>query len=348
MSSVTIKDVAARTGVSVSTVNKALYDKPGVSAEKRAQIIEAAQEMGYRPSRAAMSLASSRIRIGVVLPSAWPSYHEAIKEGILKALDSLHDFFITSEICYYDAAGNAGEHVRAAFEELKNRGCDAVIFTPGERDSYFNALEWAHTAHLPTALAGDARPDAPCLFSVETDVAACAKMAADFMKISVPEDRKLAVVTGWSEFEPHRRKAQIFEEASGRNVLRIDGYDTDSVIYERLTKLIAEHPDIGGVYVATSTCDGAVRAIREQNRKIRLVTTDLSAHTYDDMKAGWIDAVIYQNTALQGALAVFALADHLTMRITPPAVRLVAPRLYLESSCPKDAAAVLDELVIRS
>ena len=44
-------DIAARLGVSVVSVSKALSGKDGVSEETRARIVELAQEMGYTPLR---------------------------------------------------------------------------------------------------------------------------------------------------------------------------------------------------------------------------------------------------------------------------------------------------------
>ncbi|MDR2482294.1 MAG: LacI family transcriptional regulator [Treponema sp.] len=59
----TIKDVAARAGVSVSTVSYALNSTRPVSEEKRAVIEEAMRELQYRPNMIARSLASKRTRI---------------------------------------------------------------------------------------------------------------------------------------------------------------------------------------------------------------------------------------------------------------------------------------------
>lgn len=66
---VSITDVAEATGVSASTVSRALRGRPGVSEEMRARIVAAAAELGYTPSRSASSLASGRTStIGVVVP----------------------------------------------------------------------------------------------------------------------------------------------------------------------------------------------------------------------------------------------------------------------------------------
>ena len=67
---VTSRDVAARAGVSRTTVSFVLNDVPGVniSQETRKRVLQAAQELGYVPDAAARSLASRRTHtLGLVL-----------------------------------------------------------------------------------------------------------------------------------------------------------------------------------------------------------------------------------------------------------------------------------------
>ncbi|MGH8879375.1 MAG: LacI family DNA-binding transcriptional regulator [Stackebrandtia sp.] len=55
-----IKDVASAAGVSVALVSLALNDKPGVSAETRARVLEVAEDLGYRANAAARALRLGR------------------------------------------------------------------------------------------------------------------------------------------------------------------------------------------------------------------------------------------------------------------------------------------------
>ena len=57
---VTIKELSARCGLSVSTVSKALNDYPDVSEETRKQVRVVADEMGYRANAIARSLKIGR------------------------------------------------------------------------------------------------------------------------------------------------------------------------------------------------------------------------------------------------------------------------------------------------
>src|SRR5215213_6105826 len=64
----TIADVARRAGVSAAAVSFAVNDRPGVSPETRQRILEAARELGWRPSASARALTEARTRaIGLVL-----------------------------------------------------------------------------------------------------------------------------------------------------------------------------------------------------------------------------------------------------------------------------------------
>ncbi|MFJ8695785.1 LacI family DNA-binding transcriptional regulator [Streptomyces roseolilacinus] len=65
---VTIKDVAARAGVSKGAVSLAFNHKPGVSDATRERIFTAARELGWAPSATARSLSSQRVdTVGLAL-----------------------------------------------------------------------------------------------------------------------------------------------------------------------------------------------------------------------------------------------------------------------------------------
>lgn len=67
----TIADVARHAGVSKGAVSFALNGRDGVSSETRARILEAARELGWRPSHRARSLSTSRaFAVGLVLARA--------------------------------------------------------------------------------------------------------------------------------------------------------------------------------------------------------------------------------------------------------------------------------------
>ena len=76
----TIHDVAERAGVSKSLVSLVIRGAPNVSDQRRAAVLEAAAEIGYRPNLAAQSLVRRKSQIIGVLASDLhnPFFHEVI------------------------------------------------------------------------------------------------------------------------------------------------------------------------------------------------------------------------------------------------------------------------------
>lgn len=72
----TMKDVADRVGVSLQTVSAVINDKPGITEETRARVLQAIQDLGYRPYSIARSLRTGQTRTIALIVSdiANPSF----------------------------------------------------------------------------------------------------------------------------------------------------------------------------------------------------------------------------------------------------------------------------------
>ena len=67
---ITIKDIAARAGVSIGAVSYALNGRPGVSEATRLRVLTVAEELGWVPDNAARRLAGAQTEtVGLVLTS---------------------------------------------------------------------------------------------------------------------------------------------------------------------------------------------------------------------------------------------------------------------------------------
>lgn len=74
---VTLKDIARRVGVSVTTASRALGGYDDVAEETRQRVLQAAQEMGYRPNIIAQSLQRRRSNtVGLIIPTAGPRFSD--------------------------------------------------------------------------------------------------------------------------------------------------------------------------------------------------------------------------------------------------------------------------------
>jgi LacI family transcriptional regulator len=80
---VTIHDVAEKTGVSSTTVWRAMNGKARISAQTRKKILNAAKTLGYRPSMVAQSLVWQRTQtIGVIVPMLGDTVYSVMVQAV--------------------------------------------------------------------------------------------------------------------------------------------------------------------------------------------------------------------------------------------------------------------------
>ena len=93
----TIRDVAQRAGVSISTVSRVLNNSAAVDEAKRQRVEEAAEALGYSPNPAALSLlGQSTGGIGVLLPYIAGDFFSEFLHGIDRVTSDSGYFLIVS------------------------------------------------------------------------------------------------------------------------------------------------------------------------------------------------------------------------------------------------------------
>lgn len=87
MKKVTIRQIAEHLNLSIAAVSRALDGYSDISIETRQRVLEAAQEMGYVPNRAARQLRRQKTdAIGYILPAGTPGFSEAFFSEFLVGL----------------------------------------------------------------------------------------------------------------------------------------------------------------------------------------------------------------------------------------------------------------------
>jgi len=106
---VTIKDVARRSGVSVSTVSRVLNDHPNVSKTARAKVMEAVRELHYVPNNTARDLVRPPSdAIGVVVRGAENPFFTPIIRSIEQAVEKAGYAMVLHQILVNDDELEAG------------------------------------------------------------------------------------------------------------------------------------------------------------------------------------------------------------------------------------------------
>lgn len=121
---ITIRDVAARSGVSVATASKGLNGKGRMRPETRERIIAAARELGFRANRNATSLASGRTyTVGLLTRDGYGRFTPQLLGGVEDALSA-----DTCSLLLCDARRDTVRE-RHYLDALTERRVDGLIIT---------------------------------------------------------------------------------------------------------------------------------------------------------------------------------------------------------------------------
>lgn len=123
---VSIKDIAARCGVSVATVSKALNNHSDISETTRTHVRSVADEMGYMPNLAARALKTNRTyNLGVLFVD---EMHSGLTHEYFSGV--LESFKEEAERRGYDITfinRNIGEKAASYLEHCRYRGVDGLM-----------------------------------------------------------------------------------------------------------------------------------------------------------------------------------------------------------------------------
>ena len=121
-SRVTMSDVAQRAGVSLMTVSRVINNKGDVSSETRQRVQEVIEELGYRPSGIARSLAGGQTyTIGLVVPDIANPYFSGVAHGVAQVANE-EGFGVLLCDCEEQP-----ERELAALDVLEEKRVDGVI-----------------------------------------------------------------------------------------------------------------------------------------------------------------------------------------------------------------------------
>lgn len=127
--SVTLKDVAAASGVSISSASRALDERTPTRSAAAAHVRKVAEELGYRRNSFASSLRRGETRtLGVLVPRLSDTVMALMFEELEKAASSRGYFAMVA------TSGDDPEDERRAAETLLDRNVDGLILATARLD----------------------------------------------------------------------------------------------------------------------------------------------------------------------------------------------------------------------
>ena len=196
-----LRQVAERSGVSVSTASRALAGSTVVSSSTRLRVEEAARALAYRPNASARTLRTTRSRlIGLVITNLVNSSLRVIAEIVQQRFDAAGYQLV---LCI--SGGDAEQESRALRTLMDLDVCGVVAV--GSNNTAFaelraGAIPVIHLGRRPTRLVGD------CVLGDEAGGAAAATR-----HLLENGHRRIAIICGPASITSGRERLRGYQQA---------------------------------------------------------------------------------------------------------------------------------------
>ncbi|RCW64220.1 LacI family DNA-binding transcriptional regulator [Saliterribacillus persicus] len=267
---VTIKDIASVTGVSYSTVSKALNDSPLVKEVTKRKILEVAKEMGYEPNLAAKQLVRKKTEVVGLI---WPTIERIVLATLVTNITQAFKDTRYSMILSIDPMDTAME----TFRKFQVDGM--IIF----EDDHSKVNEEITMPFVSYGVSGkkhanhpviDANHEASMMKAVEHLVKLGHKHIAYAGLLQTKDQLQLEKYQGYKKAMKEHSLEPFIKEVETEGLDWFDGYSAVKTLLEeqeRPTAIIGGSYDISG---------GILRALQEQNVE---VPKDISLISYDNI-----------------------------------------------------------------
>jgi len=153
---VTMKEIAKKLGVSVSTISRALQDSPELHPETKRKIVEMAKEMNYQPNLLAQSLRISRTKtLGVIVPEITSHFFASCISGIQ---DTANSRGYNVMICQ---SNESIEQEKKNIKALVSSQVDALLISLSRETNHYGHLYELYDREIPFVLFDRVNEDIP-------------------------------------------------------------------------------------------------------------------------------------------------------------------------------------------
>ncbi|OLP60878.1 LacI family transcriptional regulator [Xaviernesmea oryzae] len=325
----TIHDLAAAAGVSISTASKALNGTGRMGAETRERVQRVAREIGFRPNALAKGLLSKRsFTIGLLTNDTYGRFTLPLMAGVAEALV---DHGVSVFLCAIEDDPALGQvHVEA----MLDKQVDGIIAT-GKRVDRSLPID---LSNLPVPVVYAFTEGTRGSVTFRSDDGHGARLASEWL--IAQGRRRLVHITGPESFFSVCERAEAFRAVAGGQAPVVYGDWSEGWGYQAVARLWDEAAEKGQEAPDAIFCGndqiarGVVDALRERGLK---VPTDVSIVGFDNWEIvaaqmrpplTTVDMEL-RELGRQAGLTVLALAEG---RVVEPGVRTLPCRLVVRES----------------
>lgn len=330
---ITAKEIAQLAGVSRGTVDRALKGRSGISSATKDKILAIAKQYNYKPNIIGKALVYSGkpIYVPVILNSIGNPFFDDVKAGISAAEEEYAGYGFQVEL--FEFKGYAPERLLALLDALPE-DISQLVLTPIADEAVLKKLCDLQTRGVRIVMLSSALTGLSQAVYVGCDYEKSGRIAGRLTGLLANGHAELFIMNGSTQHKGHAQRvngmrALLREEYPEIHLVGVsESNDDDETAYKAMQNALQKHPQIDFVYIAAGGVQGTLRAVREQERRVRVCTFDDVPVTREALRRGEVLATICQQPFEQGFGAIKMLYESIILKKEP--VREVYTDLFVK------------------
>lgn len=226
----TIKEIAKRLNISISTVSRALHDHPSIGLRTKTKVQELAKELKYEPNQTAIFFKQGKtFTIGVILPELSEAFFSS-------AISGIEDFANTKK--YNVLVGQSHddqEREKQLVEAMKNHRVDGMLISVAKNTSSYHHFDVLKEYNIPLVFF-DRIPNRPDIHYVASNLKSGMTEAIEYL---IKKGHKnIALINGPRTIIASKERFEGYRDALYKKKIKIDA---NNVISTDLTKASTEN-----------------------------------------------------------------------------------------------------------
>ncbi|MDR2392686.1 MAG: LacI family transcriptional regulator [Treponema sp.] len=255
---ITIKDIAAAAGVSVSTVSNVMNHKPNVGSQTKERILRLCQEMHYVPNAAGKSLKTGESKTILF------NFSDFDRSFYLKIIEGIHDY-----------AGDNGYDLmicttKSCEKYMHNRLTDGCIILDGRMED--KTLQRAASAHYPIVVLDRVLPNPYIKSLVVNNYDPMTELVEGIVERGY---RSFAFIGGIEHTQDNKERFQAFIDVLSKHHIPFHREHYFSGDYReqsgyQAAKIFMSAPELPEIFVCANDnmAIGAMKALHERGYRI--------------------------------------------------------------------------------
>lgn len=205
----TIKEIAKKLRVSVSTVSRALHNHPSIGLRTRMQVQELAREMNYVPNQAAISFKQGKSNtIGIILPNLR-------EEFFSMAINGIEDLALKNN--YTVLIGQSHDMIereRQIVETMRRHRVDGLLVSLSKHTNHYEHFDQLKQYNIPVVFF-DRVPQSPDVYSVSCDLKKSSTRLVDWLVSK--GHKRIGFIKGPDSLHPSVERLEGYFEGLKKN-----------------------------------------------------------------------------------------------------------------------------------